>query len=175
MEWRAALKWAGEKGKTVKVHYDDRDFAFTTDAMKMTGRLIKGKFPCVDAMIPKGSFRTVDADTATLASVVSGIASMSSEYIKPIKITLEPGKLTAESERSDYGDAKQVMPVYVRGDDGTPFRIGFNAAYLGDVLKCAKGHATVRMGFNGALNPALVTFPEELGFTAVVMPLRIEW
>ena len=40
--WRAALKWAGEKGETVKVHYDDRDFAFTTDAMVMTGRLIAG-------------------------------------------------------------------------------------------------------------------------------------
>ena len=176
--WRAALKWEGGKGNAVSVHYDETRFAFTTDTMAMSGRTIEGRFPNVDQIIPKSSSRSIEADISTLSGVVAGIAAMSSEQIKPLKLTVEPGQLTAESQVEEHGNAKQTIPVEVRGDlteKGKPFAIGFNAVYMGDVLKCANGHASVRVAFNSPLHPSVWTFPEENGFLAVVMPLRLDW
>ncbi len=176
--WRSALKWAGEKGKTVAVHYDDRQFVFMSESMVMTGRAVEGKFPDIDLMIPTGSSRSFEVDVTALAGAVAGVEAMCGEKLKPIKITLEPDQLTAESEWTEYGNAKQTIPVKTHGDlkvEGKPFAIGFNAVYLSDVLKCANGHAVVRVGFNGAFDVSVWTFPEEPGFKVIVMPLRIEW
>ena len=83
-----------------------------------------------------------------------------------------PGELRVESERTEYGDCAQTLAVEYSGG---PFSVGFNARYLADVLKGANGHKSVTVGFNSPLNPILCIFPDEPGYRAVVMPLRIEW
>jgi DNA polymerase-3 subunit beta len=100
------------------------------------------------------------------------VSFMSSEKIKPVKMSLEASLLRLESERAEYGDVADELPVEY---DGEELKIGFNAKYLLDVLSVAGNSEQIEMKLKGSLNPCLIQLPEDSTFLSVVMPLRIEW
>lgn len=171
--WRGALAW--KSPDLVTVHFGDansKHYAFLAPGMLFAGRVIEGKFPSVENIIPNGSKHVLEADPKALKNLLAGAMAVAKERVKPVKFSLESGGLTAESERTANGGTSQRLSVSYRGE---PVSIGINAPYAMDLLKLANGHGTVRVGFNGPLAPMLWTYPEEPGFTGVVMPLQIEW
>ncbi len=169
--WEKALKWSGAD-QPVAVHYDERHFSFHARDCMMGGRVIEGRFPHIESMIPQSYEHSFQIPPKEFAEMIAGVAVMSSERIKPVKLALIPGQVSVQSERAEYGDTTWRHDVCY---DGETFTIGFNGAYVLDVLKGANGHKSVTVEFNGPLHPIGFTFPDEPGYQAVVMPLRIEW
>ena len=168
-EMRKVLDLAGEQAR---VSFDERSLKLGTDSISLTTRLIEGKFPNVDPIIPKDNEKQVDVNRERLLSSLKIVSLMSSEKIKPVKLSLAPGTLKLESERAEYGDAADEIPVEYGGE---AFQIGFNARYLMDVLTVASHGETIRLEMKGPLNPCLMHVPGDPTFLSVVMPLRIEW
>ncbi|MCH8843952.1 MAG: DNA polymerase III subunit beta [SAR324 cluster bacterium] len=156
----------------VSLSFDERSMKLSTESITLTTRLIEGKFPNVDPIIPKDSDKTLEINRERMVNALKIVSLMSSEQIKPVKLSLNPGTLRLESERAEYGDALDEIPVEY---DGEPLQIGFNARYLLDVLLVATHGDTVKLEMKGPLNPCLVSMPNDPSFLAVVMPLRIEW
>ena len=140
--------------------------------MELTTRLIEGRFPNVDPIIPRENDKKIEVDRERLLNSLEIVSVMSSDKIKPVKLSLSPGALRLESERAEYGDAADEIPVEY---DGEPFQIGFNAHYLADVLRRANHGDAVKLELTGPLNPCLIHLPNDPSFLSVVMPLRIEW
>jgi DNA polymerase-3 subunit beta len=168
-EMRKVLDTAADK---VALSYDERSLKLDADRIQLTTRLIEGKFPNVDPIIPKDNDKRVDVSREKLLNSLKIVSLMSSEKIKPVKLSLSPGTMRVESERAEYGDAVDEIPVDYSGE---PFQIGFNANYLMDVLTKADHGETMRLEMKGPLNPCLMHLPEDASFLSVVMPLRIEW
>ncbi len=171
--WLGALAW--KSPPMVTVHFGDVDtkhYAFMVPGLMFTGRVIEGIYPNVGNIIPTSVEHVMEAEPKAVKDLLAAAISMSRERIKPVKLSLALDSLEAESERTEDGSISQRLAVIYRGE---PVCIGMNATYAVDVLKLANGHAAVRLGLNGPLQPMLWTFPEEPGFTGVVMPLRIEW
>jgi DNA polymerase-3 subunit beta len=168
-EMRKVLDTAPAK---VALSFDERSLKLDAERIQLTTRLIEGKFPNVDPIIPKDNDKRVDVNREKMLNSLKIVSLMSGEKIKPVKLSLSPGTMRVESERAEYGDAVDEIPVEYSGE---PLQIGFNANYLMDVLTKADHGETIRLEMKGPLNPCLMHLPEDTSFLSVVMPLRIEW
>lgn len=156
----------------VDISFDERNLLLSTDKMVLVTRLIEGKFPNVDTVIPKENDKEVLVNRERIINALKIVSFMSSEKIKPVKISIAAGLLRLESERAEFGDVIDEVPVEYGGEE---IKIGFNAKYLLDVLAVTGQTEKVRMRLKGSLNPCIIEVPEDTGFLSVVMPLRIEW
>ena len=168
-EMRKVLDTAPAK---VALSFDERSLKLDAERIQLTTRLIEGKFPNVDPIIPKDNDKRVDVNREKMLNALKIVSLMSTEKIKPVKLSLSPGTMRVESERAEYGDAVDEIPAEYSGE---AFQIGFNANYLMDVLTKASHGETMRLELKGPLNPCLMRLPEDASFLSVVMPLRIEW
>ena len=145
----------------------------TTSEVVLTTRLVEGKFPNVEQVIPKDCDKTVVVNAERLANALRIMSLMSNEKIKPVKLSLSPDTMKLESEHAEYGETSDNFAVEYSGEE---LQIGFNARYLLDVLSAVAGEGEkVTLEMKGALNPCLLRLPGDNSFLSVVMPLRIEW
>ena len=156
----------------VEIAFDDRNLLLDAGKVLLMTRLIEGKFPNVDPVIPRDNDKSVRVNRERMINALKIVSFMSNEKIKPVKMSLEPSLLRLESERAEYGDVADELPVDY---DGEELKIGFNAKYLLDVLSVAGQSELIEMKLKGSLNPCLIQLPEDSSFLSVVMPLRIEW
>ena len=168
-EMRKVLDTAPDK---VALSFDERSLKLDAQRIQLTTRLIEGKFPNVDPIIPKDNDKRVEVNRERLLNSLKIVSLMSNEKIKPVKLSLAPGMLRLESERAEYGDAADEIPVEYGAE---PLQIGFNARYLMDVLTVASHGEVIKLEMKGPLNPCLMHVPSDPTFLSVVMPLRIEW
>ena len=156
----------------VEIAFDERSLLLNAGKVVLMTRLIEGKFPNVDPVIPRDNDKSVRVNRERMMNALKIVSFMSSEKIKPVKMSLEASLLRLESERAEYGDVADELPVEY---DGEELKIGFNAKYLLDVLSVAGNSEQIEMKLKGSLNPCLIQLPEDSTFLSVVMPLRIEW
>lgn len=156
----------------VEIAFDERNLLLDAGKVVLMTRLIEGKFPNVEPVIPRDSDKSVRVNRERMMNALKIVSFMSSEKIKPVKISLEPSLLRLESERAEYGDVADELPVDYEGEE---LKIGFNARYLLDALSVTEPAEQVEMKLRGALNPCLIQCPDDSSFMSVVMPLRIEW
>jgi DNA polymerase-3 subunit beta len=162
-----------ERGEdAAEVAFDDRTLVLTSGRTVLMTRLIEGKFPNVDPVIPKDNDKSVLINRERMINALKIVSFMSNEKIKPVKMSLQPALLRLESERAEYGDVLDELPVEYDGED---IKIGFNARYLLDVLTVASQGEQIQMKLKGSLNPCIIEVPNDSSFLSVVMPLRIEW
>jgi len=156
----------------VEIAFDERNLLLHAGKTVLMTRLIEGKFPNVDPVIPQDNDKSVRVNRERIMNALKIVSFMSSEKIKPVKMSLESALLRVESERAEYGDVADELPVEYEGEE---LKIGFNAKYLLDVLSVVGQSEHVEMKLKGSLNPCLIQLPEDSSFLSVVMPLRIEW
>ena len=169
-EMRKMLGRAGDKDE-VEVSFDARSFRLQAKQLAISTRLVDGKFPDVDAVIPQDMEKQLSVEKTSLLNGLKLIYAMSEQKIKPVKLAVSSGKVLLHSERSEQGEANDEVGVEYSGD---AFEIGFNAQYIMDVLEVLSSQQ-VSMEFKGALNPCIIRSAAEAGFLSVVMPLRLDW
>lgn len=156
----------------VAISFDERSLVLSAEKIVLTTRLIEGKFPNVDQVIPKDNDKLVMINREHMINALKIISVMSDDKIKPVKLSLGENTMRVESEHAESGEAQNELAVeYV----GEAMNIGFNARYLLDVLGVVSHGENVRLELKGPLNPCLIRVPDDATFLSVVMPLRIEW
>jgi DNA polymerase-3 subunit beta len=158
-------------GDTVQVSFNDRVMQFMGNDLAYKTRLIEGKFPNCDPIIPKDNTLVATVDRERLVSSLKIVSSISTEKLRPVKLTLSSGKLRVESEKAEYGEVSDELDAEYSGED---FQIGFNSRYLLDTLG-VMSTAQVRMEFKNPMSPSVVREEADGSFLSVIMPLRIEW
>lgn len=155
----------------LEISFDERTLQFSSPSITLKTRLIEGRFPNCDPIIPKKSEIRILADRERLMNSLRIVSLISTEKLKPVKISLSTGLLKLESEKAEYGEANDEIGIDYQG---SAFQIGFNAKYLLEVLQVIQGD-TVSMEFSTSMSPCLIKDPVDETFLSVIMPLRIEW
>ena len=161
-------------GSELVIMFNETSLQFMGENIIFKTRLIDGRFPNCDPIIPKHSDCEIQFKVRKeeLISSIKIVSLISSEKIKPIKLALMNGKLVLESEKGEYGEIVDEVAVDYEGES---FQIGFNAKYLLDVLNVIEGD-TVQINFkNDAMAAALINDADSTEFVSVLMPLRLEW
>ena len=158
-------------GEIVDITFDERVAQFSGNRIHFKTRLIEGKFPNCDPIIPKDNERKSTIHRENLIHSLRIVSAISTDKLRPVKMNLQSGLLKLESEETEFGEASDEFEVNY---DGDPFEIGFNTRYLLDVLNVMKSDE-ILMEFKSPMSPSVIRDPNNDIFLSVLMPLRTEW
>ncbi len=142
---------------------------FRFGEVEMISKLVEGKFPDYQRVVPHGYTRRATIAREVLAAALARASILTTEKFKGVRLSLAPGTLQIQTSNAEQEEAVEEIEV---GYDGEPLEIGFNVGYLQDVLGNLRSES-VHVDFGDASSSALITVPEEAWFKYVVMPMRI--
>ena len=142
---------------------------FSFSGMEFVTKLVEGKFPDYNRVIPKNHKNAVTLGRAPLLASLQRAAILTSEKFKGVRVNLEPGLLRIASSNAEQEEAKEELEIDYAGD---AIEIGFNVTYLMDALANIP-QEMVKLELADGNSSALFTVPEAAGFKYVVMPMRI--
>ena len=142
---------------------------FRFSDIEMVSKLVEGKFPDYQRVIPTGYRKMVTISREALAGSLGRASILTSDKFRGVRLTLTPGQLRIQTSNAEQEEAVEELEV---GYDGEPLEIGFNVGYLQDVLGNL-GSAEVQLEFGDANTSALLTVAGDTSFKYVVMPMRI--
>jgi DNA polymerase-3 subunit beta len=153
----------------IEMRFAGNQARFTFSGMEFVTKLVEGKFPDYNRVIPKNHKNSVVMGRAPLLSSLQRAAILTSEKFKGVRINLEPGVLRIASSNAEQEEAKEELEIDYNGD---AIEIGFNVTYLMDAL-ANMGSEMVKLELQDTAASALFTVPDQPGFKYVVMPMRI--
>lgn len=131
-------------------------------------RLIEGKYPNYQALIPKKLNHQVKVSKDVLLSSLKRVSLLSNQKSKGITLNIQNQLMEITSNNPELGDAKEEIEVDHTGAD---LKIGFNAKYLMEVLNNIDTDF-VEIELNDLVSPALLKPSEDKSYRCVVMPMR---
>jgi DNA polymerase III subunit beta len=152
---------------TIDILANQARFRFAN--VELVSKVVDGKFPDYNRVIPTGHSKRIELHRLTLLSALQRAAILSNEKFRGVRLVLGDEQLRIICTNSEQEEAEEELPVAYSGE---PLDIGFNITYLLDVLSNVEADK-VNFAFGDANSSALVTLPERDDYKYVVMPMRI--
>ena len=153
----------------IEMRFAGNQAKFSFSGMDFVTKLVEGKFPDYNRVIPKNHKNSVTLGRATLLASLQRAAILTSEKFKGVRVNIEPGTLRIASSNAEQEEAKEEIEIDYGGDT---IEVGFNVTYLMDALSNIS-QDMVKIELQDGNASALITVPEQSGFKYVVMPMRI--
>jgi DNA polymerase-3 subunit beta len=153
----------------IEMRFAGNQAKFVFSGMEFVTKLVEGKFPDYNRVIPKNHKNSVVLGRAPLLASLQRAAILTSEKFKGVRVNIEPGLLRIASSNAEQEEAKEELEIDYGGD---AIEVGFNVTYLMDALSNIS-HDMVKIELQDGNASALITVPEQSGFKYVVMPMRI--
>ena len=158
-----------DKDGAIEMQFAANQARFSFDGMEFVTKLVEGKFPDYNRVIPKNHKNIVTLGRVPLLASLQRTAIMTSDKFKGVRLNIEPGTLRVASSNAELEEAVDELDIDYGGD---AIEIGFNVTYLIDALQ-NMSQDMVRIELSDGNSSALVTNPEDSAFKYVVMPMRI--
>lgn len=142
---------------------------FRFGQIELTSKLIDGKFPDYERVIPSGHDKTLTLGRVELLQSLQRAAILTNDKFRGVRMVLSPGSLKIISNNAEQEEAQEELEIPYQGE---VLDIGFNVTYLLDVLNNTGGE-DIECHLADANSSALFTQPGNAGFKYVVMPMRI--
>ncbi|MGE5116711.1 MAG: DNA polymerase III subunit beta [Betaproteobacteria bacterium] len=169
LELQRLLRDDKDDDSPIEMRFAGNQAKFAFSGMEFVTKLVEGKFPDYNRVIPKTHKNHVTLGRVPLLASLQRAAILTSEKFKGVRLNLEPGSLRIASSNAEQEEAKEEIEIDYAGDS---IEIGFNVTYLMDAL-ANMGQEMVTLSLQDANSSALMTIPEQAGFKYVVMPMRI--
>ena len=153
----------------IEMRFAGNQAKFSFSGMAFVTKLVEGKFPDYNRVIPKNHKNSVTLGRVTLLASLQRAAILTSEKFKGVRVNIEPGTLRIASSNAEQEEAKEEIDIDYNGDT---IEVGFNVTYLMEALANIP-HDMVKIDLQDGNASALITVPEQTGFKYVVMPMRI--
>ncbi|WP_067515832.1 DNA polymerase III subunit beta [Endozoicomonas ascidiicola] len=140
-----------------------------TGEFMFTSKLVDGKFPDYDRVIPKGGNKVIIGDRQELRHAFQRASILSNEKYRGIRLILSDGQLKVMANNPEQEEAEEEMSLAYHGET---MEMGFNVSYLLDVLSVLSGD-TIKMTLSDPNSSALLEESESGDSTYVVMPMRL--
>ena len=160
----------GQAAPMIEMQFAANQAKFSFGAMEFVTKLVEGKFPDYNRVIPKHHKNSVTLGRAPLLASLQRTAILTSEKFKGVRLNFEPGLLRVASNNAEQEEAVDELDIDY---DGDAIEIGFNVTYLIDALSNMSQQEMVKVELQDANSSALVTLPDNSSFKYVVMPMRI--
>jgi len=157
----------GDEGQ-VNLTLGKNHVRLTLDGLRMTSKLIDGRFPDYMRVIPTSPPNVVTADRQLLRQALQRAAILSNEKYRGVRLTFDATSVVVEANNPEQEEAVETVEVDY---SGMPMEIGFNVNYLLDALGAVDGER-VRIGMTDANSSCLITGDDETT-KFVVMPMRL--
>ena len=131
---------AKESGNETMIEFDDRFAVFALENYKLVCRLIEGRYPNYNSVIPQNNPRKITADRAAMLGALRRVALFSSQ-VSLVKLHLQEGSMVISAQNNDFSTFAEESLVC--SYEGAPMNIGFSASFLIDILNNIPGAEVV--------------------------------
>ncbi len=116
----------------IVVEYNESNAKFTFDNVQLICRLIDGKYPNYEAVIPKENPNKLVIDRNQFLNSVRRVSIFSNKTTHQIRLKIAGAELNISAEDIDYSNkAEERLTCDYQGDD---MQIGFNSRFLVEML-----------------------------------------
>ena len=158
-----------DKEGAIEMQFAGNQAKFSFEGMEFVTKLVEGKFPDYNRVIPKNHKNIITLGRAPLLASLQRTAILTSEKFKGVRLNIEPGTLRIASNNAEQEEAVDELDIDYGGD---AIEIGFNVTYLIDAL-ANMNQDMVKIELADSNSSALLTIPDNATFKYVVMPMRI--
>jgi DNA polymerase-3 subunit beta len=156
----------------IEIGRSENHLGFRSATTQILTRLIEGPYPNYEQVIPRENDKSLTADKSVLAAALRRMSIVASDQTHRIRMAFTNGACKLSVQTPDLGEAQEEIAVAYEGD---PLEIGFNAAYLLEILKFMPTDE-VRMTFKAPERAATcepVGWDDPASYMTLVMPLRL--
>ena len=153
----------------VRILVGSNHFRAITEDFTFTSKLVDGKFPDYDRVLPRGANRAMSGSRVELKDALSRTAILSNEKYRGVRLIIETDSLQMLANNPEQEEAEETVSVGYTGDR---VEIGFNVSYLIEVLAVLAGDE-VRLLFSDGSSSVLIEEPGSEDAVYVVMPMRL--
>lgn len=154
----------------LEINLTKNQVLFTIGSIELTSRLIEGKFPDYEKIIPKSTKTKVTVSTEDLTLVIKRVSLFARENNNSIKVAAtNDGKLIVSTEETKIGEEKAEVNVTMEGENN---KIALNAQYLLDVLNFVQSDK-ILLEIEDKLAPAVIRPSANKDYVYIIMPLKI--
>lgn len=158
-----------EQAATVEVEAGTNHVRMHLGNMLFTSKLIDGKFPDYQRVIPRNTDKVVTVEREALRQALQRTSILSNEKFRGINFHLEPNVLKLEAHNPEQEEAEDEVEVEYEGEE---LSIGFNVGYMLEVLSVIKSER-VRIQLANANTSSLISAQESDQSRYVIMPMRL--
>jgi len=158
-----------EQDGEVRIVLGQHHIRATTGEFTFTSKLVDGKFPDYERVLPRGGDKLVFGDRQALREAFSRTAILSNEKYRGIRLQLAAGLLKIQANNPEQEEAEEEVAVEYGGSN---LEIGFNVSYLLDVLGVMTTDQ-VRLILSDSNSSALLQEADNDDSSYVVMPMRL--
>jgi DNA polymerase-3 subunit beta len=153
----------------IEMQFANNQAKFSFDGMEFVTKLVEGKFPDYNRVIPKNHKNKITLGRTALLATLQRTAILTSDKFKGVRLNIDPGSLRVAANNAEQEEAMDELDIDYGGDS---IEIGFNVTYLIDAL-ANMSQDMVSIELSDGNSSALFTIPDNATFKYVVMPMRI--
>ena len=154
----------------IKIDLSERKIRFSFKETVIVSKLIDGKFPDYEKVIPKNTSNSFSINRKKFLESINRISTISSEKSKAIKLNLNKDKLTVSANNLEEGGSgiEEISIKY----NGPTLDIGFNAIYLKEIINQFSSEEVIIL-FSDSTAPTIVKDNSKSESLYVLMPMRV--
>jgi DNA polymerase-3 subunit beta len=156
----------------LEVAQGENHLGFRSPFTAVYTRLIEGPYPSYDQVIPRDNDKYAIIDKVAFTGALKRMSVVASDQTHRIRLSFNSGMLKFSVSTPDLGEAQDELPVRYNGD---PLDIGFNAAYLLEILRYMPTEE-IRLTFKAPERAATIEpegWSDSAKYLCLLMPLRL--
>lgn len=163
------LRLLDNSDEPIKLRIGGGQLQADLDVIRMTSKLIDGRFPDYERVVPEKGDKRLQANRELVRRALSRTAILSNEKFRGVRLQLEDNRLVLQTHNPEHEEAEEELEVAFTG---SPLEIGFNVNYLLDALGALSSDEFV-MDLKNADSSGLIQALDDPSSKYVVMPMRL--
>jgi DNA polymerase-3 subunit beta len=155
--------------KDIKIEMNSNYLTVLFENSVFTTKLIDGRFPDYQRVIPSNTNKELIADKNILKQSLSRASILSNEKYRGIHFNVSNGVLQLQAHNPEQEEAEEELDVQYQGEE---IKIGFNVGYLLDAIN-AISESEIIIELKDSNSSALIYGKDNKESRYVVMPMRI--
>ncbi|MEJ2456212.1 MAG: DNA polymerase III subunit beta [Candidatus Thiodiazotropha sp.] len=158
-----------EREEEIKIELSNSYIKVLLEGAVFTSKLIDGRFPEYQRVMPSGSDKEVKADKSSLRQSLTRASILSNEKYRGIRFSIQTNLLQLQAHNPEQEEAEEELEINYQGDE---LKIGFNVGYLIDAIS-AIDEDEVIIELKDSNSSALIYGQGNDESKYVIMPMRI--
>lgn len=163
------LRMVDDQGAELTLTLSENHLRLQADDRRLVTKLIEGRFPDYQRVIPDGGLNVLRADRNLVRAALSRAAILSNEKFRGVRLCLDASGIRVQSTNPSQEEANEEVEASYEGQN---LEIGFNVGYMLDALDALEGNEFV-LKLSGVDASGLIFDPGNVASKYVVMPLRL--
>lgn len=160
-----------DKDEDIAINVSDNFIKIDTANFSFISKLIEGKFPDYQRVIPKNNDKIVEIDANDLKKTLYRVSILSHQKARGIRLIFDDGLLKVSANNAENEEAEEEFSINY---DGPTIEMGFNVGYLLDILNhIHQEKGLIRILLADASSSALFEPIKNVGSLYLVMPMRL--